>query len=121
MASCIMEHLSISQFLGMLVVMLIVAKVGGLLLQRIGQPAVLGELMGGIVIGRSVLGLVNPENETIHLLSELGVVILLFAIGLETDLGQLLRVGATSLAVALVGVILPFALGFAACRLLGQN
>jgi Kef-type K+ transport system membrane component KefB len=116
-----MEHLSISQFLGMLVVMLIVAKVGGLLLQRIGQPAVLGELMGGIVIGRSVLGLVNPENETIHLLSELGVVILLFAIGLETDLGQLLRVGATSATVASVGVVLPFSLGFAACLLLGLS
>ena len=61
----------------------------------------------------------NPEYETIHLLSELGVVILLFAIGLETDLGQLVKVGATSLTVAVVGVALPFALGFAACLLLG--
>ena len=68
-----------------------------------------------------MLGLVNPELETIHLLSELGVVILLFAIGLETDLGRLLKVGATSLAVAVVGVALPFALGFAACRLMGQS
>ena len=81
----------------------------------------LGELIGGVLVGKSVLGLVNPELETIHVLSELGVVILLFAIGLETDLGRLLKVGATSLAVALVGVVLPFALGFAACRLLGQS
>ena len=88
---CIMEHLSISQFLGMLVVMLAVAKVGGFLVQKLGQPAVLGELIGGVVAGRSWLGLVNPEYETIHLVSELGVVILLFAIGLETDLGQLSR------------------------------
>ncbi len=116
-----MEHLNISQFLAMLVVMLSVAKVGGYLAQRIGQPAVLGELIAGVVVGRSVLGWVNPEYETIHLVSELGVVILLFAIGLETDLTQLVKVGATSMAVAVVGVALPFALGFAACRLMGLS
>jgi len=116
-----MEHLNIAQFLGMLAVMLLVAKVGGYLAQRLGQPAVLGELVGGVVVGRSALGLVNPEYETIHLLSELGVVILLFAIGLETDIGQLLRVGATSLTVAVVGVALPFALGFGACLFLGLS
>ncbi len=120
-AACNMEHLHISQFLGILVVMLVAAKAAGCLAQRAGQPAVLGELIGGVLVGKSVLGLVNPELETIQLLSELGVVILLFAIGLETDLGRLLKVGATSLAVALVGVALPFALGFAGCRLLGQN
>ena len=123
MASCIMEHLSstpldIGQFLGMLVVMLAVAKVGGFVTQKLGQPAVLGELIGGILVGRSWLGLVNPDYEAIRLLSELGVVILLFAIGLETDLGQLIKVGATSLTVAVVGVVLPFAMGFAACLLL---
>jgi Kef-type K+ transport system membrane component KefB len=121
MAACIMEHLSISQFLGMLVVMLVVAKVGGYLAQRLAQPAVLGELFGGVIAGGSVLGLVNPEYETIHLLSELGVIILLFAIGLETDLLQLLRVGPTSLTVAIVGVSVPFALGFASCRLMGYS
>jgi Na+:H+ antiporter len=116
-----MEHLSISQFLGMLVVMLVVAKVGGYLAQRLAQPAVLGELFGGVLAGGSVLGLVNPEYETIHLVSELGVIILLFAIGLETDLTQLLSVGATSLTVAIVGVSVPFALGFASCRLMGYS
>ena len=124
MAPCIMEHLTsthltVTQFLGMLVVMLAVAKAGGFLVQKLGQPAVLGELIGGVMVGRSWLGLVNPEYETIHLLSELGVVILLFAIGLETDLGQLIKVGPTSLTVAVVGVALPFALGFVACLLLG--
>ncbi len=63
--------------------------------------------------------MVKPEYETIHLVSELGVVILLFAIGLETDLGELLKVGPTSFTVAVVGVVLPFALGFVICRLLG--
>jgi Kef-type K+ transport system membrane component KefB len=119
MVPCMLDHLTISQFLGMLVVMLVVAKVGGYLAQRVGQPAVLGELVGGVVVGGSVLRLVNPEYETIHLISELGVVILLFAIGLETDLGRLLKVGATSFTVAAVGVALPFVLGFAVCRLLG--
>ncbi len=121
MTACIMEHLHISQFLGILVVMLVAAKASGYLAQRAGQPAVLGELIGGVLVGKSALGLVNPDLETIHLLSELGVVILLFAIGLETDLGRLMKVGATSLAVAVVGVVLPFALGFSVCRMLGQS
>ncbi len=105
----------------MLVVMLAVAKIGGYLAGRFGQPAVLGELLGGVIVGRSVLGLVDAGNETVHLLSELGVVILLFAIGLETDLSRLFKVGATSLAVAVVGVVLPFVLGFLACRILGLS
>jgi Kef-type K+ transport system membrane component KefB len=119
MVPCMLDHLTISQFLGMLVVMLVVAKAGGYLAQRVGQPAVLGELVGGVLAGGSVFRLVNPEYETVHLVSELGVVILLFAIGLETDLGQLLKVGATSFTVAVVGVALPFVLGFAVCWLLG--
>lgn len=116
-----MEHLTAAQLLATLVVMLAVAKIGGYLAGRLGQPAVLGELLGGVIVGRSVLGLVNAGNETVHLLSDLGVVILLFAIGLETDLGRLFRVGATSLAVAVAGVILPFVFGFFACRLLGLS
>ncbi len=121
MTACIMEHMTAAQLLAMLVVMLGVAKIGGYLAQRLGQPAVLGELFGGVIAGRSVLGLVDAGNETIHLLSELGVVILLFAIGLETDLVRLFKVGATSLVVAVVGVALPFLLGFCACRVLGLS
>jgi Kef-type K+ transport system membrane component KefB len=116
-----MEHLTISQFLAMLVVMLAVAKLGGWIAQRLGQPSVLGELIGGVMVGRSWLNLVNPQSETIHLISELGVVILLIAIGLETDLGQLVKVGATSLTVATVGVAVPFALGFVTCLLMGLS
>jgi Kef-type K+ transport system membrane component KefB len=116
-----MEHLTAAQLLATLVVMLAVAKIGGYLAGRLGQPAVLGELLGGVIVGRSALGLVDAGNETVHLLSELGVVILLFAIGLETDLARLFRVGATSLVVAVVGVVLPFVLGFLACRVLGLS
>src|SRR5262249_54870243 len=74
---------------------------------------------GGLIVGRSGLGLVDMGYETLHNLSELGVFILLLAIGLETDFRKLVRVGVTSCIVALLGVALPFALGYAGCRTLG--
>lgn len=116
-----MGHLTIPQFLALLVVVLTAAKLCGALAKAIGQPTVLGELVAGVLLGSSVFSLVNPEVEVVHLLAELGVILLLFAIGLETDLGKLLKVGGASAAVAAVGVILPFALGYAACRLLGLS
>ena len=114
-----MEHLDAPQFLGLLVVILGAAKIGGALAQRIGQPAVLGELVAGVLLGGSVVGLVDPTTEILHLLAELGVVILLFEIGLETDLRQLMQVGGASTLVAGVGVVLPFVLGYAVCWGLG--
>lgn len=114
-----MDHTLVSQFLGSLVVILVTARLGGAMAQRLGQPAVLGELVGGVLAGPSVLGWVDPNHEAMQLLAELGVLILLFAIGLETDLSQLLRVGGTSMTVAVIGVFLPFALGYVACLLLG--
>jgi Kef-type K+ transport system membrane component KefB len=114
-----MEHLAVPQLVGLLVVMLGTAKVLGALAQRLGQPAVLGELVAGVILGRSVLGLVDPQTDVLHLFAELGVMILLFEIGLETNLRQLLQVGGAATVVALVGVTLPFALGYAVCRLLG--
>ena len=116
-----MEDLHIPQFVGLLVVMLGAAKVLGVLAQRIGQPAVLGELVAGVILGRSVLGLVNLDMDVLHLFAELGVIILLFEIGLETDLRQLIQVGWASTLVALVGVALPFALGYLVCLGLGFN
>jgi Kef-type K+ transport system membrane component KefB len=114
-----MGHLDIPQVLGLLVVMLGTAKVLGALAQRMGQPAVLGELVAGVVLGCSVLGLVDPQTDILHLFAELGVIILLFEIGLETNLRQLLQVGGAATVVALVGVALPFALGYAVCWMLG--
>ena len=114
-----MGHLDVPQMVGLLVLMLGAAKGLGALAQRIGQPAVLGELVAGVVLGGSVLGLVDPHTDILHLLAELGVIILLFEIGLETDLRQLMQVGGASTLVALVGVALPFALGYAVCRMLG--
>jgi Kef-type K+ transport system membrane component KefB len=116
-----MDHLSGAQFLGLLVVMLGSAKLMGWLARKAGQPAVLGELLAGVMVGKHSLGLVDPSLEVWHLLSELGVVLLLFAIGLEIDLKGLVRVGPVSLVVAVAGVVFPFVLGYMTCRLLGLS
>ena len=111
-----MNDFSIPSLFLVLAAMLVAAKLLGELAERFGQPAVLGELVAGVLLGGSVLGIVPVEGtgaEIVHLLAELGVVLLLFEIGLETDLKEMFRVGPASLAVAAVGVALPFALGFA--------
>lgn len=112
----VVEHLNTTQLLGTLVLCLGLAKLLGSLSQRFGQPGVLGELLAGVVLGASVLGVIDTKESALHFLSELGVIILLFEIGLETDLKQLLKVGATSFVVACVGVALPFLFGYLVCR-----
>jgi Kef-type K+ transport system membrane component KefB len=114
-----MEHLEVPQFLGLLVLLFGAARVLGGLAQRIGQPAVLGELLAGVIMGASVLGVLDTRSEVFHLLAELGVIVLLFEIGLETDLRKLLQVGGAATVVAVIGVVLPFAMGYGVCRLLG--
>lgn len=99
-------------------VMLVVAKLSGELFERAGQPAVLGELLGGILVGNLVLfGFNGAEflktNEIIAALAQLGVIILLFQVGLESNVAEMLEVGWSSLAVAVAGVIAPFLLGWA--------
>lgn len=96
-------------------VLLLAAKVSGLI-ERFGQPAVLGELLAGVLLGNlHLLGIhtLDPVKENVFLqfLAELGVVILLFQIGLESNIGQMLRVGPRALLVATIGVIAPFVLG----------
>ena len=102
----------IDEFLFVLAVTLVAAKLFGEVAEKLGQPAVVGELLAGVVLGGSVLGVVDPRSETIHLLAEVGVIILLFEIGLETQLKRLIAVGPAAAIVALVGVILPFAAGY---------
>lgn len=116
-----MDHHHLLHYLGLLVIVLAGAKVGGALAKLIGQPTVLGELVAGVILGASVLGFVNADDEIISLLKELGVIILLFEIGLETDLRKLVQVGGASLAVALAGVVLPFALGYGICAAMGYG
>lgn len=111
-----MHDFSIPSLFLVIAAMLVAAKLLGELAERFGQPAVLGELIAGVLLGGSLLGIVPTEGtgaEIIHVLAELGVVLLLFEIGLETDLKEMFRVGTASLSVAAVGVVLPFALGFA--------
>ncbi|HEX6432697.1 MAG TPA: cation:proton antiporter, partial [Gemmatimonadales bacterium] len=110
-----MHELSIPGLFITLATMLVAAKLLGELAERIGQPAVLGELIAGVLLGGSVLGIVPTEGaagEVIHVFAQLGVVLLLFEIGLETDLREMFRVGPAALSVASVGVALPFLLGF---------
>lgn len=96
-------------------VLLVLAKVGSLV-ERFGQPAVLGELVMGVILGNlSLVGIhafdLVKEDAIIAFLAELGVVILLFQIGLESNIGKMFKVGARALMVATVGVVLPFILG----------
>src|SRR5215510_9346026 len=99
-------------------VMLAIAKLMGEVFERLRQPAVLGELIAGILLGNLViLGFTRFEslktNETVAALAEFGAIILLFEVGLESDLREMLEVGWSSLLVAVLGVIAPFLLGWA--------
>jgi Kef-type K+ transport system membrane component KefB len=96
---------------------LVAAKIAGELVERLGQPAVLGELVVGIVLGAGALKIIptapgDPLTGVFRLLAQVGVVILLFEIGLETDLKAMGRAGAAATAVACVGVTVPFVLGY---------
>ncbi len=99
-------------------VVLVAAKVGAEVSERLGQPAVLGELVLGVLVGPSALGLVGGD-QVLAVLGQLGVLLLLLQVGLETELTDLLRVGRPALLVASVGVALPLAFGWAGLRLTG--
>jgi Kef-type K+ transport system membrane component KefB len=99
-------------------VMLVTAKLCGELFERMQQPGVLGELFAGILLGNLVLfGFTRAErlktDATVAALAEFGVIILLFEVGLESDLREMIEVGWSSLLVAVLGVIAPFFLGWA--------
>lgn len=98
-------------------VMLVVAKLGGEVFERLGQSSVLGELLAGVLLGNLIIfGFTRAEqlktNATIAALAELGVIILLFEVGLESDLREMIEVGWSALLVALLGVVAPFLLGW---------
>jgi len=112
---------SFPDLLAVLVALLIATKLLGVLAQRVGQPAVVGELIAGVILGGSVLGILDPRDPVLLSLAELGVLILLFEIGLHTDVKSLVRVGSEALAVALAGVVLPFGFGYFAASLLGLS
>jgi Kef-type K+ transport system membrane component KefB len=90
-----------------LFVMFLAAKVLAELFERLRQPAVAGEILAGVLIGPSVLGWVNPTEVT-HAFSEMGVVFLLFQVGLETKPSSILKVGRQAFLVATLGIAVPF-------------
>lgn len=100
-----------------LILFIVVAKLGGDLMERINQPAVLGELILGVVVGNLVLFGIHTfeflkHDQFIEILSEIGVIILLFEVGLENNLKEMLSVGTSAFLVATAGVVAPFLLGW---------
>jgi Kef-type K+ transport system membrane component KefB len=102
-----------------LFVMFAAAKVMAEVFERLHQPAVVGEILAGVIIGPSLLGWVEPSLTT-ETLSEIGVILLMFAVGLETEPRAILSVGKTAMGVAVLGVLLPFVLGFGAIVMFGS-
>ncbi|MBM7651104.1 cation:proton antiporter [Neobacillus cucumis] len=94
-----------------LAIILIASKIAGSISVRLGQPSVLGKLLIGIVLGPSVLGLVT-ETETLTEFSQIGVILLMFMAGLETDLDEFKRTGKASTYVGFGGIIAPLVLGY---------
>jgi len=114
-------HAPFGRILFALAVLVVAAKVGGLLIEYWGQPAVLGELLAGIGLGNLLPLLLGGDRvafvrtePTLQVFAEIGVLILLFDVGLEADLRALVRVGWSSLFVALIGIVAPFLLGWGA-------
>jgi len=108
---------AMSDLLLALVILLPVAKLAGLVAEKLTQPAVMGELFAGLILGNlSLLGLDGLDflkaDAALEILAQLGVILLLFEIGLDASLADLMKVGLSSLLVALIGVLLPFLLGW---------
>jgi len=112
-------------FIAQLALLLLVGRLLGELAQRVGQPSVMGQLIGGLLLGPSLFGLLWPsaqhaifptdpvQKSMLDAVSELGVLMLLLLTGMETDLQMVRRVGRAAIAAALAGVAIPFACGFA--------
>lgn len=109
-----------AEYLLALFVLLVAAKVGEEVCRRIRQPVVAGEIVAGVIVGPSVLGWAELSDVT-DVFAELGVVFLLFWVGLETRLSDLTSVGRTSAKVAVLGVVLPVAAGFGFGEALGES
>ncbi len=103
-----------------LFVVLLAAKLGDEIFKRIGQPAIVGEILAGVVVGPSLLGIVEP-SEVLRVFSELGVVFLLFWVGLETRLSEMRAVGRIAVTVGSAGVVLPFLGGIGLGAALGES
>ena len=101
-------------------VVLVCAKAAAEISERIRLPAVAGEIVAGVLIGPSVLGLVG-HDEVLRILGELGVLLLLLDVGLHMNVRELAAVGRSAMAVAVVGVVVPFAGGYGAAAAMGLD
>jgi Kef-type K+ transport system membrane component KefB len=111
----------VDQLLVWLAVIFIAGRLGGEAAQRLRQPVVVGEILAGVLVGPAVLGWVPAHHDAIVALAELGVIFLLFTVGLEAGLHDVRRVGAHAVGVAVGGVVLPFVAGGALMLLLGRR
>jgi Kef-type K+ transport system membrane component KefB len=98
-------------FFLILLAILLAARILGELAARLGAPPVIGELAAGILLGPSLLGWIEPGT-TIKLLAEIGIILLLFEVGLETDIMRLVKTGTRPIIVATAGFALPFLFGY---------
>jgi Kef-type K+ transport system membrane component KefB len=89
-----------------------VAKIMAEICERLGQPGIVGEILAGVLIGPSVLNWVQPD-QVLMALAQIGVMFLLFRVGLDVKASELVQVGPTALLVAILGVVIPFAIGCA--------
>ncbi|WP_435626373.1 cation:proton antiporter [Candidatus Ferrigenium straubiae] len=103
--------MELHQFFLFLAIILISARAFSEAAARLGIPSVIGELLAGLLIGPSLLGWVSPDT-TMKLLAEIGIILLLFEVGMDTDLSRLARSGSKPVVVAVLGFALPFALGY---------
>ncbi len=111
------DHAFVTPLLTGLILIILGAKIGGDIALRLGQPAVLGELTLGLILGNLVyFGIGTFEflksDTSFSILSELGVILLLFQVGLETNIGEMKKVGTSALLAAILGVVVPFFLGY---------
>ena len=95
------------------------AKLLAEILERLKQPGIVGEILAGVIIGPSLLGWIGP-NENMSFLAELGVMFLLFRVGLEVKVHELKQVGGTGILVGVLGVALPFVAGWGLLQLWGK-
>ncbi|MHB8454532.1 MAG: cation:proton antiporter [Acidiferrobacterales bacterium] len=107
--------MDVHTFLLALFAILLSARILGELAAQFGTPPVIGELLAGVLLGPSLLGWINPSHE-IRLLAEIGVILLLFEVGLETDIMRLVRTGLRPVVVATAGFVLPFIFGYILSR-----
>lgn len=106
-----MENMDSYTYLLDLALILISTKLLGLLTRRVKMPQVVGALLAGLILGPACLGILK-ETEFIHQVSEIGVIVLMFCAGLETDIGELKRTGKASFIIALMGVLIPLVGGY---------